>query len=182
MCFLVLFYYDFLICTRTSDPVIRARNDVSTSNLKRHVSCCDGRLAPPGGRVEEFAHGSSYNKAEFRYLATLWVSQCHRPFAIVEDRPLNRMFQMLYAKVDVPSASTVSRDVKEVYNIAKKNVGKVLQVRSDMFTLTMYLIVFSSLTHREFISASMGGHLQTPSHFLVLLFTKFKTANFSHIF
>ena len=48
------------------------------------------------------------------------------------------MFQMLYAKVDVPSASTVSRDVKEVYNVTKKNVGKVLQVRSDMITLTTY--------------------------------------------
>ena len=88
--------------------MICARNDVSTSNLKCHVSRCDGRLAPPGGHVEEFAHGSSYNKAEFRYLATLWVSQCHRPFSIIEDRPLNRMFRMLYAKVDVPSVSTVS--------------------------------------------------------------------------
>jgi hypothetical protein len=74
---------------------------------------------------------------EFWYLATLWVSQCHRPFTIVEDHPLNRMFQMLYAKVDVPSASTVSRDVKEVYKITKKNVRKVLQVHSDWFALTM---------------------------------------------
>jgi hypothetical protein len=47
------------------------------------------------------------------------------------------MFQMLYAKVDVPSASTVSRDVKKVYKITEKNVGKVLQVRSDWFALTM---------------------------------------------
>jgi hypothetical protein len=125
---------EFYVCIRSSDPVIRARNDVSTSNLKRHVSRCDGQLAPPGGRVDEFAHGSTYNKAEFQYLATLWVSQCHRPFAIIEDRPLNRMFRMLYAKVDVPSAPTVSRDVKEVYEITKKNVGKVLQVCSDKST------------------------------------------------
>lgn len=89
---------------------------------------------------------------------------------------------MLYAKVDVPSASTVSRDVKEVYNIAKKNVGKVLQVCPDIFTLTMYwTVLIYSLTHREFISALMGGHLLTPSHFLVLLSTKSKMVNFSHI-
>jgi hypothetical protein len=118
----------FILCIRSNDPVICARNDVSTSNLKRHVIRCDGQLAPPGERVNKFAHGSTYNKAEFRYLATLWVSQCHRPFAIVKDRPLNRMFRMLYAKVDVPSASTVSRDVKEVFEITKKNVGMVLQV------------------------------------------------------
>jgi hypothetical protein len=117
----------FTQCIRSSDPVIRARDDVSTSNLKRHVTRCDGQLAPPGGRINEFAHGSTYNKAEFRYLATLWVAQCHRPYAIVEDPPLNRMFRMLYSQVEVPSAVTVSRDVKEVYEVAKKEVGKVLQ-------------------------------------------------------
>jgi hypothetical protein len=39
------------------------------------------------------------------------------------------MFKMLYAKVDIPSDTTVSRDVKEAYAISKKNVIKALKVR-----------------------------------------------------
>jgi hypothetical protein len=113
----------------TLDPVTRVRHDRSTSNLNRHVEKCSGKLAPAGQRINDFAHGSTYSKAEFRYLITLWVSLCHRPFTIVADPPLQRMLRMLYAKVDIPSPTTVSRDVKEVYRIAKKNVGSVLQVR-----------------------------------------------------
>jgi hypothetical protein len=102
----VLFYL-FHIGIRSSNPVIHVCNDVSTLNLKHHVSCYDGQVVS-GGRINEFAHGLTYNKVEFRYLATLWVSQCHCPFAILDDCPLNRMFQMLYAKVNVLSTSTVS--------------------------------------------------------------------------
>jgi hypothetical protein len=131
----VLFYL-FHIGIRSSNSVIYAHNDVSTSNLKHHVSHCDGQVAP-GGCINEFAHGSTYNKVEFCCLATLWVLQCHRPFAILDDCPLNRMFQMLYAKVNVPSASTVSRDVKKVYEITKKNVGKVLQSHNQRIHLSV---------------------------------------------
>jgi len=45
------------------------------------------------------------------------------------------MFKMLYAKVEISSASTVSRDVKEVHAIARKNVGKILQVQLHFFQL-----------------------------------------------
>ena len=73
-----------------------------------------------------------YNKAEFRFLITLWVSQCHRPFSIITNPPLQRMLRMLYAKVDIPSPSTVSRDVKEAFKIAKRHVGTVLQARNNI--------------------------------------------------
>jgi hypothetical protein len=120
---------------RNLDPVTRVRHDRSTSNLNRHVEKCSAKLAPSGQRINEFAHGSTYNKAEFRYLITLWVSQCHRPFAIMADPPLQRMLRMLYAKVDIPSPSTVSRDVKEAFEIAKKHVGLALQVRHSGNTI-----------------------------------------------
>jgi hypothetical protein len=118
----------FTLFLRTIDPVTRVRHDRSTSNLNRHVERCSSRLAPAGQRINEFAHGSTYSKAELRYLITLWVSSCHRPFAIVNDPPLQRILKMLFAKVDIPSPSTVSREVKEAFMIAKKNVGSVLQV------------------------------------------------------
>jgi hypothetical protein len=111
-----------------SQTIIRVRSDDSTSNLNRHVTRCAGHLPQSGQAINDFAHGSTYTKAEFRYLSVVWVSQCHRPFAIVNDEPLQRMFRMLYAKVDIPSPTTLSRDVKEVHDLAKQNVAKVLQV------------------------------------------------------
>ena len=108
--------------------VTRSRSDESTSNLNRHVRSCDEKRVPSEQSIADFAHGSTYTKSEFRYLVSLWVMQCHRPFAIIEDPPLLRMLRMLYAKVDVPSATTVSRDVKEIFRISKVNVGKFLQV------------------------------------------------------
>jgi len=36
---------------------------------------------------------------------------------------------MLYAKVETPSESTLSQDVKEIHGISKVHVGKKLQVR-----------------------------------------------------
>ena len=121
--FFILFLY-----RNPSQFTTRARDNDSTSNLVRHVKECDGKHAPDEQAITKFARGSTYDKAHFRYLVTCWVTQCHRPFSIVSDPPLQKMFQMLYSKVDIPSDTTVSRDVREVYQLAKKHVSKVLQV------------------------------------------------------
>ena len=54
--------------------------------------------------------------------------ECHRPFAIVNDPLLQLILKMLYAKVETPSESTLSWDVKEIHNISQVHVGKKLQV------------------------------------------------------
>jgi hypothetical protein len=58
----------------------------------------------------------------------LWVSRRHRPFAIVEDDELIDIFMDLNNKVEVPSESTVSRDVKEIFQISRVRVAQMLQV------------------------------------------------------
>jgi hypothetical protein len=63
-----------------------------------------------------------------RYLIAMWCARRHRPFNIVEDDELNEIFHMLYARVEVPHPTTVSRDVKEIFYICKKNVVEFLQV------------------------------------------------------
>jgi hypothetical protein len=64
---------------------------------------------------------------------TTWVVQHHRPFSIVEDGPLRDAFQMLYGMVKVPSANTVSRDVREVHELSKAAVVAMLKV-CNIFT------------------------------------------------
>jgi hypothetical protein len=78
--------------------------------------------------IASYAQGSTYNKAELRYLILHWVFECHRPFVIIDDAPLQLILKMLYMKIETPSATTISRDMKEIHGISKVHVGKTLQV------------------------------------------------------
>ena len=62
------------------------------------------------------------------YLLAKWISQCFRPFKIVEDMELIEIFQMLYVCIQVPSVTTISRDVKEIFAMSKSSVKKLLEV------------------------------------------------------
>ena len=110
----------------------------STTNLLRHVKSCNGQVVNESQSIAHYAHGSSYSKAELRYLISLWVIQCHRPFTIIEDISLQRIFKMLYAKVETPSHDTISRDVREIHGISKAHVGKYLQVTHVSSNLHVY--------------------------------------------
>jgi hypothetical protein len=107
----------------------RKREEDSTTNLVRHVKSCEGQVVDPSKSIANYAQGSTYNKAELRYLVSRWVFECHRPFAIIDDAPLQSILKMLYAKVETPSQTTLSRDVKEIHGISKVHVGRYLQVR-----------------------------------------------------
>jgi hypothetical protein len=53
-----------------------------------------------------------------------------RPFSIVEDRGFHALMKTGRPEYYLPSRSTVSRDVKEVYKKVRKRIGKMLQVNS----------------------------------------------------
>jgi hypothetical protein len=58
----------------------------------------------------------------------LWAARRHRPYAIVADPELIEIFTDLNSKVIVPSPTTVSRDVREIYAMSRKKVAAILQV------------------------------------------------------
>lgn len=103
------------------------RRDTSTGNPARHVSACAGAVAPDHKSIALFAHGSMYTKPRFRYLMAKWIFHNHRPFSIVQDEELLEMLRMLYAKVDIPSPNTISRDVREIFALTRKQVRVILQ-------------------------------------------------------
>jgi hypothetical protein len=82
--------------------------------------------------MEAFASGTKYNKATHRLKLALWVARRHRPFAIVQDPELLEIFRDLNSRVETPSESTVSRDVKEIFALSRANVAKILQVRTGL--------------------------------------------------
>ena len=89
-----------------------------------------------------------------RYVLSLWVARRHRPFRIVKDPELLEIFSMLYAKVEVPHPTTVSRDVKEVHKATKAALARRLQVRQYYTSIVV-------LSHSNFYSQGFRGE-DTP--------------------
>jgi hypothetical protein len=106
----------------------RARHDDSTSNLVHHVHDCD-KTAPPGsGSIVAFAQGSTYTPHKLWMKIALWVACRHRPFNIIEDPELIDILTDLNSKVVTPSQYTVSRDVKEIFEMSRGKVSEILKV------------------------------------------------------
>ena len=120
--------YVFTCRIHPSKTVTRARYDTTTSNLTNHVNNCEGKLAPRAQQITTFTHSGPYNKGAFRYWTAMWTSLCGRPFAIIKDKPLHRMFEVLNASVEPVSAQTVSRDVQEAYDMSFPLVKKYFEV------------------------------------------------------
>jgi hypothetical protein len=159
-------------CRSPSIKVTRVRHDDSTSNLVRHAKACDGGMIRVGssGSITAFAQGSTYTPQKFRMKLAIWVARRHRPFAIVEDDELIDIFMDLNNKVEVPSRFTVSRDVKEIFDMSRVKVAAILKVRVLAFHFDLALI---SLRHirGSFISVPTVGHRLMSSHLLVSLST-----------
>jgi hypothetical protein len=96
----------------------------------RHVKTCDGGIVARAGSLRDFAHGSSYTPHKLRMKIALWVTRRHCPFAIIEDDKLLDIFKDLNNKIEVPSRFTVSRDVKEMFDMSRKQVAGILKVCS----------------------------------------------------
>lgn len=160
----------YILDRNPSIVLARKREEDSTTNLLRHVKSCEGQVVDASKSIANYAHGLMYSKAELHYLVSLWVFKCHWPFAIIDDEPLQWILWMLYAKVETPSATMISQDVKEIRSIAKVKVGKVLQVQVLSFFPTGAIWtdvwVISSNTLDEYTWVSMDGPRPIYSHFL----------------
>jgi hypothetical protein len=124
--------------------VTRARHDDSTSNLMRHVRWCDHTAEPGSGSITVFAQGSTYTPHKHRMKIALWVARRHRPFSIVEDPELLDIFTDLNNKAVTPSRYTVSRDVKEIFQLSRKKVSELLKVIALHWTINLANARFSS--------------------------------------
>jgi hypothetical protein len=58
-----------------------------------------------------------------------WVSESNRPFNIVEDRAFQCLMRTGRPGYYLPSPSTISRDVRQVFARTRTRISKILQVR-----------------------------------------------------
>jgi hypothetical protein len=142
-----------------SITVSRVRHDESTSNLKHHVRQCTPPDSVEARKLAEFVQGSTYTAATHRMKVALWVARRHRPFAIVEDPELLDIFHDLNNKCTTPSASTVSRDVKEIFQITRVKVAEMLQVGSMSVQALRCTYHKNSIIKANYILAWTAGHL-----------------------
>lgn len=83
-----------------------------------------------------------------RLFLALWCARRHCPYAIVEDPELQNIFRMLYAKVKIPSRSTVSRDVQLLYREMKSALVALLLVsehRVNCAFQPLLMLIFTML-------------------------------------
>jgi hypothetical protein len=83
--------------------------------------------------MTSFAYGSTYSAPKFRIKLALWAVQCHRPFAIIADPEFIEILTDLNNKIIVPSPSTLSRDVKEIFSMSRLKVASILQVCFSLY-------------------------------------------------
>lgn len=124
------------ICRNPSIRVTHVCHDDSMSNLICHVKNCNGVTLGAVGSLKNFAHGSTYTPHKLRMKLALWIVCRHRPFAIVEDTELLDILKDLNNKVEVLSRFTVSRDVREIFDISWKQVAGILKVHISLLTVT----------------------------------------------
>ena len=108
--------------------VTRNVADNSTSNLNKHIRNCRGDAAIGNQTITAFAAGCTYRREAFRALLVKWIAGCRRPFRIVEDEPLRQAFKMLYSRVEIPRAITVTRDVRLYFRLSRQKIRAQLKV------------------------------------------------------
>ena len=98
-------------------------------NLNRHIKVCDLTPSAETQKITEYGQGVNYSYTRLRYLLTMWIAWRHHPFAIVEDPEFIKLLRMLYARMEIPSHVTVSRDLKDIFDNSRAQVKSMLQVR-----------------------------------------------------
>ncbi len=69
----------------------------------------------------------------------MWCARRHRPFTIVDDPEFQELMCMLYAKVELPSRVTISRDVQMIMLDGKIRVIAFLSVSTRFSPLILCL-------------------------------------------
>ena len=94
-----------------------------------------------------------------------WVSESKRPFEIVNDWGFQSLMKTGRPDYQIPSAITVSRDVKKVFMRIRKQIAKMLQVKSVLLGQLIYLNDLPCRSMKELsVLLRMPGHRPIIRH------------------
>ena len=169
-------------CRRFQDKGDRS----STSNLKAHAIGCFGEeavklaitakegearsgniftaFARQGQKPVTYTHRGHTN-TEVRARVVKWVTESHRPAAIIEDRELVELLTAGRPQMSIPSPSTVARDVATSFEKCQARVSKLLKEHPGR--LHFATDAWTSPNHRAFVAWTV--HLQHKGTMLAFL-------------
>ena len=86
----------------------------------------------------------SYNMlidCSFSVHVVKWVTENNCPVNIINDRELRKMLTVGRSRIELPSPTTISRDIKACFCVSHDHITKLLRVRShiDVFLSTLEL-------------------------------------------
>ena len=82
--------------------------------------------------MEEFAKAAT--REAIGWHIDIWIIRSNRPYLIVEDEYFIKLLHLFKSHVDIPSANTVSSDLKEIYKLMKARVVKLFAVSPATFS------------------------------------------------
>lgn len=72
---------------------------------------------------------SSWSDVNDRAEIVKWVAESLRPFEVVQDKGFQSLMKTGRPEYYIPSPSTVSRDVRQVFVRTRKRIAKMTKVR-----------------------------------------------------
>ena len=123
------------------------------------------------GHIPISKHGSSHSLS---YIASSyscsahivkWVTESNRPANIVNDRELKELLTASRPNLEIPSASTVARDIKIAFEKCKGRIAKLL--REHPGHLHFATDAWTSPNHRAIVAWTV--HLEHQGHMLGFL-------------
>ncbi|KAG1760281.1 hypothetical protein EDD22DRAFT_781373, partial [Suillus occidentalis] len=117
--------------TETVEIVDKAKNATVARESIIEPLCTTGSITAAFERKGKgkvtYSH-RQHTKTESRAEIVRWVSESVRPFKIVEDRGFQSLMKTGRPECYIPSASTVSHDVKLIFAQTHKRIARMLQV------------------------------------------------------
>ncbi|PIL29407.1 hypothetical protein GSI_09459 [Ganoderma sinense ZZ0214-1] len=170
-------------CDVTMQRFLDTKDHSSTSNLRAHAVKCWGpeivtavaeaasvnvtreeivgsilktgsitaHFTRKAGQVTYSAH--QHGRAETRVEIVKWVCESLRAFCIVEDPGFKVLMKMGCPGYYLPSASTVARDVTEVFKRSRSRIAKMLQEHEG--ALHFATDAWTSPNHRTFVAITV---------------------------
>ncbi|KAK0452723.1 uncharacterized protein EV420DRAFT_1273616 [Desarmillaria tabescens] len=89
---------------------------------------CNGEPPLQQSSLVPFVQGSTYTSGQLRLYEVEWAAKCHCPYRMFKDPPYWNIIHMFNPNIKMLSADTVTHDVKEVYQITKKQVVALLRI------------------------------------------------------
>ena len=116
----------------------RKFGDKSTGNLVRHVNGCEPSKNVQSDAMRKYLSGSTYTPELLRFKLAMWCTRKQCPFVIVEDDDLKDIFVMFDSRVQIPSAQTVSSDIKNIHKLSKGRLKDFLKVNLSVLVLALF--------------------------------------------